>query len=484
METSEEVKREVLEQAEKAMREMLSQLEKGRAGDLAQMEQMVFTTCMELGRRSMERLLTHQAEAGSQSRQLEGACGHPVRLVSYRKRQLVTLMGSITIRRAYYHCQDPKQVPAGTRRLPPCAGVVPFDQQWELSGHQSSPGVQRLVSYLSARLTHEEVAEAIRRVIPVTISARQVGHLIQPIGEAFLQREESLVQRVLAQGAEKHLSAQERQEEQGEPLHRLYVEMDGVMARLRRGSVPMEKAEQERDGDVYREVKVGAVFVGKPGPERSELVPGVFVDRPGAIRYVARRTTAEDFAPRLYALAHEAGVRRAQQVVILADGARWIWKLAEEQFPGAVQIVDEYHACQHVWEVARAAFAAEPSVRDSWAHAVIDHLSEGRVEEVIAAIEKLPPMASEPGRTHSVLETEAEYFRTNSHRMRYSVFRAQGMHLGSGIAEAACKTVVATRAKRSGMRWTPQGLDAILALRTAALNQQFDLWWDERRKVA
>lgn len=103
------------------------------------------------------------------------------------------------------------------------------------------------------------------------------------------------------------------------------------------------------------------------------------------------------------------------------------------------------------------------------------------MEEVIAAIEKLPPMAPEPGKTHSVLETEAEYFRTNLHRMRYSSFRAQGMHLGSGIAEAACKTVVATRAKRSGMRWTPEGLDAILALRSAVLNGAFDQCWQESR---
>ncbi len=208
------------------------------------------------------------------------------------------------------------------------------------------------------------------------------------------------------------------------------------------------------------------------------------MDTPGPIRYVARRTTAEDFAPRIYALAQAAGGRRAKQVVILADGAKWIWGLAEEQFPGAIQIVDEYHAREHVWEVARAAFAGHPSERDAWAKAVTDQLAEGKVEEVIAAIGRLAPMTPEPGKARSIPEVEADYFRTNAERMRYPAFRAQGMHVGSGIAEAGCKTVVSTRAKRSGMRWTPAGLDAILAVRTAVLNQDFDRCWQASREVA
>ncbi|HVU70238.1 MAG TPA: UPF0236 family protein, partial [Ktedonobacteraceae bacterium] len=179
-----------------------------------------------------------------------------------------------------------------------------------------------------------------------------------------------------------------------------------------------------------------------------------------------------------------SGVVRAQQVVVLADGAHWIWRVAAEQFPGAVQIVDEYHAREHVWEVARAAFVEEPGLRDTWAQMVIEKLTAGQIEDVIAALEGLPPLAAPPGKSRSLLEVEAEYVRRNAERMRYPVFRAQGIHVGSGIAEATCKTVVSTRAKRSGMRWTPQGLDAILALRTAVLNDGFDQLWQETRRGA
>ena len=149
-----------------------------------------------------------------------------------------------------------------------------------------------------------------------------------------------------------------------------------------------------------------------------------------------------------------------------------------------MQTVDEYHARQHVWEVARAAFATEPAARSQWAGWVLDHLAQGRIEAVIAAIEALAPLPPEPGKAHSVLEIEAGYFRTNAARMRYPTFRAHGMHVGSGIAEAACKCVVATRAKRAGMRWTPQGLDAVLALRTALLNHDFDQRWRACREAA
>jgi hypothetical protein len=477
MKTNEELKRHLLVQAETAIERLVEELEGVQEGDLSRLEQVIVQSVMELGRQGMATILEQKAREDRLAEPGEDRCGHRLRLVGYRERQVVTLMGRIKITRGYYHCAEHKQSEGNEKPLPACAGVAPFDRRWGLRASQASPGVQRVLAKLSARLTHEEVAEAVADILPLRVSARQVGEVIQPIGEAFLIQEDQHVLQLLQQGGEKHLSEAQRQEEQGPSIRRMYVELDGVMARLRRGSVPMDAQENEEEGDVYREVKVGAAFVGEPGPERSELVPGVLVDIPGPKRYVARRTTAEDFGPRLYALARQAGLLRAHQVVILGDGAKWIWKVADEQFPGAVQIVDEYHAREHIWEVARAAFAAEPDLRDSWANQVIDFLSLGRIEEVIVAIEKLPPLSPPPGKTKSLPETEAAYFRTNQQRMRYPAFRAQGMHLGSGIAEAACKTVVSTRAKRSGMRWTPHGLAAILALRTAVLNQEFDQRW-------
>ena len=128
--------------------------------------------------------------------------------------------------------------------------------------------------------------------------------------------------------------------------------------------------------------------------------------------------------------------------------------------------------------MAHAVFGGGTSQATAWATEACSLLVEGQIEALVAAIQALPLIAPEPGQTRSIPERAVDYFSLNAERMRYPSFRAQGMHLGSGIAEAACKTVVGTRTKRSGMRWTPEGLDALLPLRTAVLNHSYDPFWE------
>ena len=325
-----------------------------------------------------------------------------------------------------------------------------------------------------------EAAETLNALFPLQMSARQALNLIQPVGEVLKEQEEQEQQCLFEQAGQAR--SQQRLSE-GQPpktIKRMYVEMDGVTARLRRGSVPMEEKEQKRRGDVYREVKVGAVFLAEPGRRRSKLASGVFVDTAGPKVYVARRSSVGVFAPLLYALAQQHGLAQTEELVILGDGAPWIWNLVAEHFPTAVQIVDLWHARQHVWQVANAVFGATTAKGEAWAELQCQLLEEGNIEALVEAIALLPPIAPPPTRTRSIPEQAMGYFITNAARMRYPVFRARGMHVGSGIAEAACKTVVSTRMKRSGMRWTPAGLDALLALRTARLNGSFDAFWKPR----
>jgi hypothetical protein len=142
--------------------------------------------------------------------------------------------------------------------------------------------------------------------------------------------------------------------------------------------------------------------------------------------------------------------------------------------------VDLWHAREHVWKVAHSAFGRGTPQERAWATSACGLLSEGKIDELVKMIELLPALPPEPEAARSVSEIEVDYFRSNAQRMRYPIFRAQGMQIGSGIAEAACKTVVSTRAKRAGMRWTPDGLDAVLALRTAVLNGTYRELWKER----
>src|SRR5260370_27719196 len=140
----------------------------------------------------------------------------------------------------------------------------------------------------------------------------------------------------------------------------------------------MEEQERKRSGDVYREVKVGAVFEATRGPERSRLGPEVFVDRGGKKHYVAGGSKAEDFGKLLYALAVRSGLQRARQLVVLGDGAIWIWHLAAEHFPQAVQIVDIWHAREHVWKVARPGFGPNTPRGNAWARQACSRLSRGQ----------------------------------------------------------------------------------------------------------
>ena len=153
---------------------------------------------------------------------------------------------------------------------------------------------------------------------------------------------------------------------------------------------------------------------------------------------MARHCTVPDFGKLLYTLAVEHGVQQAKQVVVLGDGAPWIWHLVAHHFPKAVQIVDLWHAQQHVWQVAHAVYGRSTPMGTAWAHAGCALLAQGQIEALVASIQALPPVAPEPEESRSVPEKAIDYFSTNAARMRYPAFRAQGMQVGSGIAEAAC----------------------------------------------
>lgn len=269
--------------------------------------------------------------------------------------------------------------------------------------------------------------------------------------------------------------------EPAQRIRRLYVQMDGIMVRLR--------GKEGKGSDFWREVKVGALFVAEMGQRVSRLAQAMaetalaqgqtscpWVDRPqGLISYVAGQLSAAPFGIRLYAEAVGRGLERAQEVVILGDGAHWIWQLAEEHFPGAVQILDFWHASEWVWKVAKAVWG-EGSVRaKEWAEQQIaEHLIKGDAEGLIAAIGLLPPVPAPPGANRSIPEQAAEYFRNNAGRMRYPQYRARGMEIGSGTVESAGKRVVGQRCKGPGMRWSEDGLPAVLELRRHVLNERFD----------
>ena len=482
METNKPDQRERYQEVERTLVKLVEEIESIEDGNLKELEQKIYQGVLELGRKLFQCRINH-SEKKAAGKQV-GECGHEQHLVDYRTKQILTMMGKVEFKRAYYQCQrEGEQKGEKDEQKQHCPGRAPADQIWGIDQRRTTPGVQEAVGYLCARLTFEEAAETFSRFLPLKMSARQAQNLMEPVGKALADEEEKVLKALFEQAAHKHTSVHEQQEHLAlKSVERLYIETDGIMERLRRGTVEMEEKEKTRKGDVYREMKVGVIFEAERGRERSELAPDVWIDTPkeNSMRYVARRTAKGDFDQLLYGLARQSGLEQARQVVVLGDGAPWIWKLASEHFPEAVQIVDLYHAQEHVWQVAHAVYGPQTEAAAAWARNACDLLVYGKIEELVTAIAVLPPIAPNPGESRSVPEKAVDYFTTNAERMRYPTFRAQGMHVGSGIAEAACKTVVATRLKRSGMRWTSDGLDALLPLRTAVLNQTYDDFWKKQ----
>jgi hypothetical protein len=221
-----------------------------------------------------------------------------------------------------------------------------------------------------------------------------------------------------------------------------------------------------------REVKLGCVFTqtacdDQERPMRDEA----------STTYVGAIEEAETFGRRLYTEAWQRGWSRALLKVILGDGAAWIWNIADQHFPGAIQIVDLYHAREHIWELAAKLFPSDEKQRKGWAKKMIKHLDCGRIEALVAALRAFP--------TSNVdlldnLRTEADYFQRNRERMRYPRFRKLGLFVGSGVIEAGCKTVIGARLKQSGMFWTVRGANAIIAVRCNRISGTFEDYWENR----
>jgi len=221
-----------------------------------------------------------------------------------------------------------------------------------------------------------------------------------------------------------------------------------------------------------REAKLGCIFTqtgvdaeGRPQRDAEST------------SYVGAIETSQEFGSRLYAEAERRGLTQAEAVIVLGDGAPWVWNLADEYFPTAVQIVDLYHARQHLANAAKLIFGSDSESPSQWLQARLKELDDGEVEAVIGALGRARPRDSAQ---QADLEREVNYFRNNTERMRYADFRQRAMFVGSGVVEAGCKTVIGQRLKRSGMRWTVRGANAIIALRCLILSGRWESFWESR----
>jgi hypothetical protein len=380
-------------------------------------------------------------------------CGQQARYHSQRKRRVLTALGEAEIERAYYYCPQCHQ------------GQCPRDRELKIVDTDYSPGVRRMLAVVGSETSFDRGRTQLELLAGLTVTRKAVERHAEAIGGDIAKREQTQIQRALQLDLPVVV---------GPRIPILYIEMDGT-------SVPVVLAETEdrqgKNGEQAhsREVKLGAVFtqttVDEEGrPLRDEA----------STTYTGAIEPAEQFGRRLYSEAWERGWSRADKKVVLGDGAVWIWNIADREFPGAIQIVDLYHAREHLWDLAGQVFADDKE-KKRWGARMQAALDAGKIEQIVRILRSFPAPHPDLAET---LRTEADYFERNAQRMRYPVFRQQKLFVGSGVIEAACRTVIAQRLKLSGMFWTVRGANAIIALRCCRLNARFDDYWDSRPKAA
>lgn len=298
--------------------------------------------------------------------------------------------------------------------------------------------------WLSAKDTYAEAAATFRRIGKRNIPASTIWDMAQREGE----RLKRYVAQQAAQVGVERVILPPAGADHDQPLG---ISLDGGKVHLR--------------DEGWKEFKTGAIFdvVATPAVDAQT---GDWVDEVHGVNlsYRAVVGNVDDFAPAVWALAVERQVPQAADVVVVADGADWIWNLADDLFPDAVQIVDWFHATEYLAHAAEALYPSDTNAAQAWQQARRDDLFLGQTQKVIAPLEQ------------AGLTTQAGYFRTHTRRMQYQEFHEQDYPIGSGTVESAIKRFK-HRLCGAGMRWARPALDRMLILRAAFMADTFDALW-------
>jgi hypothetical protein len=387
----------------------------------------------------------------SDHRLLPCPCGQQARYREMRSRHILSALGSVQLSRPYYLCEHCHR------------GQFPADIDLDVAHTDLSPAVRRMLALVGQQAPFDKGRQQMHLLAGLDLTTKSVERTAEDIGVDIARKEQRQVDAAMQLDLPIVV---------GEPIPVLYIEMDGT-------GVPVVKAETEgRQGKIAgqpahtREAKLGCVFTQTTHDEE-----GYAIRDPDSTTYTGAIETAPQFGKRLYLEAWNRGWSRALTKVVVGDGAEWIWNIASQQFPGAIQIVDLYHARQHLWNVARTLYPLDQVAQRRWILRHQPKLDGGLIEKLVAylrSVEKDSSLAIE------IIAIEAAYFEKNATRMRYPQFRQRHLFVGSGVIEAGCKTVIGQRLKQSGMFWTVRGANAILALRCSHLNATFESYWEAR----
>jgi hypothetical protein len=377
--------------------------------------------------------------------------GHQAGYAGARDKTITTVLGPVTLPRAWYHCTACEH------------GFAPRDAQLGITGQTQSPGLAEMIALAGAEASFARAAALVAALAGITVSPRTIERSAEASGAA-----------ARAAAASEATAIRERRIVPMAPRaplpDMLYVETDGTGVPVRASETAGRPGKNEDGKAGTREVKLARLFTvsaldadGRP------------VMDPGSSTYVFTFDGKDALQQLVKSEYLRRGGNHFRQVVALGDGAAWIWTMAEDLYPHASHIVDIYHAREHLHDLATHLAFITPDPQQ-WLADRSEELDAGNIDAIIEAA-SCYPLA---GLKAEELDKKLGYFRNNAHRMRYADFRNLGMFIGSGAIEGGIKAIVCQRAKQAGMHWTTDGAASIIALRCQQASGRWDELWPAR----
>jgi len=361
-------------------------------------------------------------------------CGQWQKYKGEASRELVFDCGTLTVQRAYYVC-------------PACRETsYPLDEKLELSEEQEQGRLREKLALVAVLTPYHQAPQVCQTLLGS-------------------ERHASSLRRVALREAERLTASGHRHTLRKREQDRIYLQVDGQLC-------PTREPRQSPEDQGYREAKAVLAFsqadVAEVSKERHELLAKVLQ---------AQITDSEEFRAIFQRAYQQAHGPHAAEVIVLADGARWIWNVVEDLVPHAIQVLDFSHAKHYLWEAGKLIYGEGSAFVPPWVKEQETRLLENQVEQVMAHIERFLDLAP-------ALATILHYFQQNAARMRYGTYRQRGYFIGSGAIESAGKQLTAARIKGPGMRWNVADLNALLVLRCVFLEHSWQTYWDSQTQLA
>ena len=431
-ETIQKIAQEFAEMIKEAMIEQ-KETEAGQV-TIAGIEQGMREGLREIGQSSLRMVLSGLQK--TPENEIGCKCGGKLHYQRKREATVISVFGKVRYERAYYAGCECKE------------GKAPLDEEYGLVPGAVTAGLAALMAQAGVAFSYDESPRWLGSFLLFDVAGNTVRSETERMGALQAKAEKELIQQ-----SQKENYQQERQRQPGAIPSQLYASMDA--AKVRTEPRP-KKGEAKEAHEDWRDMKILCWYEVETVPvaqqttrQRKKVQREQLALRAKHMRYFADICEAEEFGKLLWATGCRLNADLSPVLIFLGDGAIWIWNLVDKYYPQAVQILDWFHAEEHLKSVAAAAFS-DPLDRAAWLEPVTQALWDGQVEDVILACQSLAV-------TCLTASQAANYFANNMERMRYDRFRAAGYMIGSGTIESACKQIVTHRLALPGAQWEVEG---------------------------